>query len=369
MLNKIIVKPYDWGPGNQTLVLDDVIGKEELSVNDFEVTGIKYTLEDKNEVLAKGAIKVEKVYVKDGEIHLLLEVAFGNELTSPFTIKKVPFLNYQNQVKYLVQYKGEVIAESDENTQTLYHRFEEFKTGVFKHGDIQLNTALYKPQGEGKKPLIIYLHGAGEGGLDIVTCLYGNKVLGLIEENVQNIFGGAYVLVPQSPDMWMNDGTDQYTQNGVSKYTNALISLIEQVIKSDPGIDTQRVYLGGCSNGGFMTINLLLAKPNLFAATFPICEAYQSEWISDDELIKLKNKPIWFVHSQVDPVVNIETTSKEIYNRLLLLGNKDVHLSKLGEIRDEYGNVYNAHLSWIPLLDNKIKGFYQWLNNQNLDSI
>ena len=36
-----------------------------------------------------------------------------------------------------------------------------------------------------------------------------------------------------------------------------------------------------------MTVNLAIENPDYYAAIFPICQAYQSEWIDDDDLEKL----------------------------------------------------------------------------------
>lgn len=53
-----------------------------------------------------------------------------------------------------------------------------------------------------------------------------------------------------------------------------------------------------------MTVNLAIENPDYYAAIFPICQAYQSEWIDDDDLEKLLNIPIWFVHALNDEVVH-----------------------------------------------------------------
>ena len=81
---------------------------------------------------------------------------------------------------------------------------------------------------DGKKnALIIWLHGAGEGGTDPRVALLGNKVVNLATDTVQQYFdGGAYVLAAQCPTMWMDNGSGQYTSDGTPKYTAALLSLI-----------------------------------------------------------------------------------------------------------------------------------------------
>src|SRR5690625_3165245 len=153
-----------------------------------------------------------------------------------------------------------------------------------KFGNIKLSYDFYKPkQIDINQPLIILLHGAGEGGTDPRIALYGNKVVALASEKIQSYFDGAYVLVPQAPTMWMDSGEGEYTKTGQSKYTKALVALIKEYMDKK-SIDRDRIYLGGGSNGGYMTMNLLLENPELFTAAFPICQAYASEWVSDEKL-------------------------------------------------------------------------------------
>ena len=99
-----------------------------------------------------------------------------------------------------------------------------------KYGDITLHYASYAPKEDNKKnPLVIWLHGAGEGGTDPTIAITGNKVVNLATDKMQNIFNGAYILAPQSDTMWMNDGTGSYTKDGTSKYTKALMNLIDNL--------------------------------------------------------------------------------------------------------------------------------------------
>ena len=45
-------------------------------------------------------------------------------------------------------------------------------------------------------------------------------------------------------------------------------------------IDTNRIYLGGDSNGGFMTMKMLIRNPGRYAAAFPVCEALDDSAIT-----------------------------------------------------------------------------------------
>ena len=77
----------------------------------------------------------------------------------------------------------------------------------------------------------------------------GNKVVNLISPDIQELFGGAYLLAPQTPTMWMDNGSGEYTLDGVSIYVEPLERLIADFIGAHEEIDTSRIYLGGDSNG------------------------------------------------------------------------------------------------------------------------
>ena len=55
-------------------------------------------------------------------------------------------------------------------------------------------------------------------------------------------------------------------------------------------MDPYRVYIGGCSNGGYMTMNMVLRNPGFFAAAYPTCEAYMDQYISDVQIQQLAHE-------------------------------------------------------------------------------
>ena len=74
--------------------------------------------------------------------------------------------------------------------------------------------------------------------------------------------------------MWMDGGNGVY-QNGDlgSIYTESLMEFIKDYVANNPDVDPNRIIIGGCSNGGYMTMEMILTYPDYFAAAFPICEA------------------------------------------------------------------------------------------------
>lgn len=225
-----------------------------------------------------------------------------------------------------------------------------------------LNYGYFVPQQvePGPRPLIIWLHGAGEGGQDPAIAYTANKVVALSSPKVQKLFGGAYVLAPQAPTFWMNDGSGEYGRTGKSMYSQALKACIDSFLARNGNIDRDRIYLGGDSNGGFMTMRMLIDYPQLFAAAFPVCEALYDETITDKDIASIKDKPIWFTHAKNDPVVAPGETVVPTHRRLLEAGAGNVHFTFWDKIEDIHEGFVDAegrpfeyvgHFAWIPMLN------------------
>lgn len=246
-------------------------------------------------------------------------------------------------------------GESWDELNTVYHPDEAlFQDAVFTEGETDVPYAFYEPEDDGEAhPLVVWLHGAGSGGTDIGFVTGGMKVTNFVTDEVQDIFGGAYILMPQCETVWMDNGNGEMTTDGNSMYTTTLKALIDSFTAERAAIDPNRIYLGGCSNGGYMTVKLAIEYPDTFAAIFPVCEAYKSEWITDEEVAAIASVPTWFVHCTADPLVDINETAIPLYERLQAAGADNVHFTKYEEIFDpEYGNPYGGHFAWIYSLEN-----------------
>ena len=214
-------------------------------------------------------------------------------------------------------------------------------------------------------PLIIWLHGMGEGGTDPDIALLGNDVTALGEEKIQSHFvkdkqKGAYVLAAQTPTMWMNSGTGSNNGGvGHSIYTKSLKALIDNYIQENGDIDTKRIYVGGCSNGGYMTMEMAVTYGDFFRAFYPCCEAYSDSFLTDDDVQKLKDFPMWFIHAANDTTVNPSNFVIPTYQRLINAGGKDIHLSYFTDVRgtdgNPSGNNYMGHYSWIYIFRDEVE--------------
>jgi len=242
----------------------------------------------------------------------------------------------------------------------------------FTLDDITLQRASFTPKGakeDGvKNPLIIWLHGAGEGGIDVDITLLGNEVIALAKEGIQKYFTtkkqkGAYVLAVQTPTMWMDRGDGQYndsTEAGKkqeSMYDAVLFAAIKDYVANNKDIDTKRIYLGGCSNGGYMTMNLMFEHGDFFTAFYPICEAYMNKNVSDEMIEQVKDYNIWFLQSEDDTTVNPLTSTVPAYYRLLKAGAKNVHFTFTDKVRgeDDPDALYMGHYSWVYAFNDNVK--------------
>lgn len=261
------------------------------------------------------------------------------------------------------------------------------------YGRMNLRYADFRPAGAHEKsnvPLIIWLHGWGEGGKDPSLPLTANRICAFASPEVQKIFGGAYVLVPQSPTFWMDAGRrskkaagdPQYgLDKNTSKYTRALKALIDEYVEKNPGIDRKRIYIGGLSNGGFMTQVMILEYPDFFAAAIPVCSPALDSRISDEAIKPVLRLPTWYVNAATDTVVPAVKHSLATYDRMIKLGGQNVYYSYLRDVRDLSGSwkgrdggnyEYEGHCSWIPVYNNwlcqEINGkdtrILEWLSAQ-----
>lgn len=202
---------------------------------------------------------------------------------------------------------------------------------------------LYAPRGAaGARPLVVWLHGNGEGGLpgyyDGETPLRANRgALGPATAEAQAVFGGAYVVAPQVPDEWYR--ADE------AGYQARLRSLVQEVVERHP-VDTSRIHVMGASAGGLMATRLAAAYPDDFASVVVSAPAYYlnrtgTYMIDPAEVRRLAGTPTWFVHAKDDATVPYDRTS--LWAHDLLPGSL---LSLYDDVTWD-GVSYPGHFAWI----------------------
>lgn len=186
--------------------------------------------------------------------------------------------------------------------------------------------------------VIVWLHGAGEGGDEVERAYTGNRVTALSQAKIQNYFGGAaWVVVPQSPTFWMDDGVEQLGRSNKSIYTRALKALIDEFAAAHADrVDPDRIVVGGLSNGGFMTARLVADYPGFFAAGLPVCMPFFEANQTPEVVRAMATTPLWMVHSKGDELVDPRDTSLPLYAKLREAG-ANVHLTYFDHVEDLTG--------------------------------
>jgi predicted esterase len=372
----IVVEGYDWGAGvsKAILSLDETVSK--ATAGSYAVFVKRHT--DCSEIppaQASGERVVVDAYVSDARgqrrdegthVTLVLGVAPQWPLTSPLQYVRSDKCRGNQWVDYELtvvdKTSGRVWNRGVGRISPLVDRFD--VSGRFVHDSgVKLSYASYAPKARSAKaPLLIWLHGGGEGGTDPTIPLLANRAANYASDEIQAIFDGAWVLAPQCPGAWMHNREGVMTHGGEDDvYNVALMALIREFVSSHPAIDANRVYVGGCSNGGYMTLKLMLLHPDYFAAGFISSLAYQSQYLSDEQIRSVARLPIWFVHTADDKTTVPEETVLPVYRRLKAAGAGNVHLSYFDHAVDITGFFggddyrYNGHWSWVYLHANQCR--------------
>ena len=381
-------KVFDYGQNIVSIEIDtkgqgENIPNKQIDKDTFKVfakgtlpkdAGI--VLDDKTKSLGTFEVEreIENIYVND-KGNIVINLKYGKDVAGANTLSYVTgdvSRNVLMDLEYRVDQKKKI-----KDYKTGFHiqgkivdeEADKFVAAKSKSG---VNYQYFKPvnKDDGKKhPLIIWFHGNGEGGYkdyrnNVSQKLANRGAVAFAEDKTQKIFGGAYVVAPQADDTWYNN----YTKG----YIKSVKAMIDEFV-SENNVDKNRIYIFGASAGGYMSFRMMIEYPDYFAAFSTSAAALDKAATSGgvattaQDLMKIRNKPLWMVHAQNDPTISYENTSKRVY---------DV-LSKYGAILSSYPNVkigeteYNGHWSWIYSLRNmpvndKGEHLFEWMARQNL---
>ncbi|GIF76859.1 prolyl oligopeptidase family serine peptidase [Asanoa siamensis] len=262
----------------------------------------------------------------------------------------------------VVRGRGPVTVERFVQGRLVNPEVDAFRYGTSASG---MKYRLFAPSsGRGRRPLVVWLHGGGEGAslpdgyYDNETTLRANRgALGFATREAQRVFGGAYVVAPQSTSFWLEDGP---------RFAPLIRELVHDLARRH-AVDRDRIYVAGCSNGGYLSLKLTATYPDLFAASVPVCGVVTSlqpggpTMVTDAELASIRT-PTWLVTSlddtTVPPLPNTVHAHELIPGSLLTLYDNVVW----------NGHRFPGHWSWIYVARNdpSIDGthIWQWMARQ-----
>ncbi|MBL9165052.1 MAG: PEP-CTERM sorting domain-containing protein [Planctomycetaceae bacterium] len=157
--------------------------------------------------------------------------------------------------------------------------------------DPSLPGRLYVPPqaATGPRPLIVFLHGAGESGTDNTAQVNGNIDNLLTAAKAR----GAYLYAPQTAIGWNS-----------STAIDRVMAMVDRA-SAEQNVDELRFYATGLSMGGGGTWNLINRHGARFAAAAPICAVLPATGYSAANLAQV---PTWAFHAKDDATVSYTTT-------------------------------------------------------------
>ena len=417
---KAYIVPEDWGPAVTKTVIHldkeitpDSIGDEE---DEFTVEETKNILLPTWEVGMSNADRhVLKAYTSDENGNKVSKdshyIALEMYVSPTMTGEGAAFVyngynEWCNPYELSITLNGELkttdhqvvtslnVAEKIdlEGDGKICPEINQFTSDTFKatNGDV-LPYASFTPEKDDKKnALVVWLHGAGEGGTNPEIAYLGNKVTSLISDEFQSNFQGAYILVPQCPEGygWPVDKDGNYTSGATpSKWRESLFELIDNYVTSRPDIDANRIIIGGCSNGGNMVYDMVLSHMGYFAAAFPMCHEFDINTVTDEQLNYLKTFPVWSTYTLGDS--SSYKGSIPIVEKMKEIGATNFHYSQFDNASDVTGRFfgdpsdptildttgtskiplqYDGHWAWTLFFENQCKDgdltAWKWLSMQ-----
>ena len=196
---------------------------------------------------------------------------------------------------------------------------------------------------QGKLPLVVYFHGAGQGAEPRAQIADNNFPLWAGDE-IQRRFtgGGAYLLAMRSHEENGDYWNDEYV-------VSVKAAVDDFIAAHEATVDLTRIYVGGFSMGGKMTLKMASSYPDFFAAAFPLCPAYEP---SDEQIEALADMPVWLIVSRFDIIAGYYTFSEDIWNRICETTHvpEDCRLTLFGRVKYPDGkNTSSNHFVWFAL--------------------
>ncbi|MEO9572120.1 MAG: dienelactone hydrolase family protein, partial [Polaribacter sp.] len=226
---------------------------------------------------------------------------------------------------------------SDINSSDFKKGIKEYKNSFYEQNTIahiytdnegnKMPYRLFLPSNYNPKkkyPLVLSFHGAGSRGNDNLKQLRP-WVAGWMDEVVQQK-NPCIILMPQCPakQKWVNvpwkKGSYNMKDIPLSKPMKLAKAIFDKVI-TENAVDKNRIYVMGCSMGGYGTWNFVMRYHKMIAAAIPICGA------GDPSMAKeIRKIPIWAFHGDVDPTVPL-SGSIDMVEALYVQKKNKTHLT------------------------------------------
>ncbi|MDB2463121.1 alpha/beta hydrolase-fold protein [Algibacter sp.] len=189
-------------------------------------------------------------------------------------------------------------SEKDVNsTSDSKDKLGAFNSKTIQHDGVERTYHMYLPTNfdtSNATPLVLALHGGGGTGSNFEAIVSAGTLTTAAESR------GMILLMPDGIDKRWNDGRPEIFGSDPMYNDVDFIATIIDVMIQDYGVDANRVYVTGISNGGLMSMRLAMGLSNKIAAIAPVT-AQITEAIQDE--VPELPMPIMLVNGTDDALV------------------------------------------------------------------
>ena len=205
--------------------------------------------------------------------------------------------------------------------------------------------------GDSPRPLLLFLHGAGERGSDNESQLNHGKSLLLESPELDDVI----IVAPQCPEesYWVDIVRPTTPEEcavrtfpedaDITVPLRAVEELLDSLVATGR-VDTERIYCTGLSMGGMGTLDLMLRRPSLFAAVEPVCGAVNIGRLSGYR----GPTAVRLFHGDCDDTVPVHF-SREAFDALKEAGAEVEYVEYPGVWHNSWDNAFaeKDFLSWM----------------------
>ncbi|NLV49348.1 MAG: prolyl oligopeptidase family serine peptidase [Clostridiales bacterium] len=246
---------------------------------------------------------------------------------------------------------------------------------------------LYSPDSSEPRPMILFLHGGGNGGYEGERDNEKQLMADYGPVNFAEEYPDVYVMAPmcveQRRDLSKANLNTKFADSnfpsdwryGWSRYYLAKVCDIIRRMIREGEVDAKRVYVTGMSMGGAGTIRAMSVGSDLFAAAVPVCPTMTPETFS---ILNSIRRPVWVTSAYIDHTLYRHKYLVDAVMNMRDNGNRNAHLTLFSPEDLEkydisitpnlpYPDLFRQnHWSWVPTYKDEY-GIMSWLFNQTKD--
>ncbi len=263
------------------------------------------------------------------------------------------------------------------NTRTADDRFARLEEG-------RVLYRLYTPDARGPRPMILFLHGGGNGGYEGERDNNKHIVTDYGPVNFAEKYPDIYVMAPMAVEarrdirafnpnrrFAQSDSFDVPGCGWCREYLGQVCDIIRRMVEENK-VDGKRIYVTGMSMGGAGTIRAMSVGADLFAACVPVCPTMTPETFS---ILSSIRGPVWVTSAYIDHTLYRHKYLVDAVMHMRDNGNSNAHLTLFSPEELEkydiaitpdlpYPRLFGEnHASWVPTYSNEY-GIMSWLLNQ-----